>query len=420
MSALCDPAGAQASGSSPRPFTLAGWRVDPIARELTDGSSARRVSPKAMQVLVQLVTAGGRVVTRDALLDAVWPDVVVGEEVLTHAIAELRAAFGDTSRNSILIETVRKAGYRLLQPSTSVPSREAAIPVDLPAGFDLEAHLLCSEAANLREQAGPGQVEQATALCAEAIGRAPSYAPALAAFAIATVFRRLCCDGAGPSLESAFTAAETAARLRPDLAAGHAALGMAFAATGRWNEAQTAFHRALEREPSDFETHFLYARTLFSAGSMVAAARLAEHGANLHATDTRVLYLAASAWTAAGDGDRARHIARTGLARSDRRLADQPHERRSSILGAHFLALLDQPDAAIERIGEAGPVANPLTIYGAMALARCGERRQALDWLEAAFDAGWRDTAIVRADPALAALRREPRYRRLEAALRLG
>jgi len=45
-----------------------------------------------MDVLATLVDADGGVVERDALLETVWPDVVVGEEVLTHAIDELRPA----------------------------------------------------------------------------------------------------------------------------------------------------------------------------------------------------------------------------------------------------------------------------------------------------------------------------------------
>lgn len=407
------PSGAGLGVDARHSFRLGCWLVDPPARELSDGTACRRVSPKAMQVLLQLASAGGSVVSRDALLDAVWPDVVVGEEVLTHAIAELRAALGDASRAPQLIETVRKSGYRLL--------RQAAAPADPAAppepGFELEAHLLCGEAAILREQAGPGQVEHATALCAEAIGRAPSYAPARAAFAVAAVFRRLCCDGGGPDLDSALAQARAAVQLRPDLAAPHAAVGIAFASARRWAEAARAFNRALACEPRDFESHFLYARMLFSSGRMADAARLAECGASLHADDTRVLYLAASAWAAAGEVERARRAAAAGLARSDRRLAENPQERRSLVLGAHFLAMLGRSDAALDRIGTAGMPANPLTIYGAMALAQAGARDVAMKWLEAAVDAGWSDLCVVQADPALAALRAEPRYSRIEARL---
>ena len=74
------------------PFYLGAWRVDCSARELTDGRETRRLSPRAMSVLMVLVGADGAVVSRTHLLDAVWPEVSVGDESLTQAVAELRRA----------------------------------------------------------------------------------------------------------------------------------------------------------------------------------------------------------------------------------------------------------------------------------------------------------------------------------------
>ena len=99
------------------PFELGEWRVDPASREFRSRDGSTRVSPKAMHVLQTLIEAGGDVVRRDEMLDAVWADVVVGEEVLTHAIAELRRALRDSARRPRFIETVHKAGYRLCEGS---------------------------------------------------------------------------------------------------------------------------------------------------------------------------------------------------------------------------------------------------------------------------------------------------------------
>ena len=99
-------------------FALGTWQVDALGRRLTHLQDrcrpTVRLSNKANKVLMALVEAEGQVVTREALLDSAWPDVVVGEEVLTHAIAELRRALGDSPRMPQYIETVHKAGYRLL------------------------------------------------------------------------------------------------------------------------------------------------------------------------------------------------------------------------------------------------------------------------------------------------------------------
>ncbi|MGH8077425.1 MAG: winged helix-turn-helix domain-containing protein [Lysobacter sp.] len=75
---------------------------------------ARRITPKAMGVLLALVDAAGRVVSRDALLAQVWPDTLPSDDVITQAITQLRKAFGEERGNPRYIETIAKSGYRLL------------------------------------------------------------------------------------------------------------------------------------------------------------------------------------------------------------------------------------------------------------------------------------------------------------------
>src|SRR5688572_11366928 len=92
------------------------WTFDPATRRLLAGGEERRISPKASDVLEALATSAPQVWSRDALLERVWPGVIVGEEVLTHAIAELRRNLGDDFRNPLHIETIHKRGYRLKCP----------------------------------------------------------------------------------------------------------------------------------------------------------------------------------------------------------------------------------------------------------------------------------------------------------------
>ena len=75
---------------------------------------ARRITPKAMGVLLALVDAAGRVVSRDALLAQVWPDTLPSDDVITQAITQLRKAFAEERGNPRYIETIAKSGYRLL------------------------------------------------------------------------------------------------------------------------------------------------------------------------------------------------------------------------------------------------------------------------------------------------------------------
>jgi TolB-like protein len=60
--------------------------------------------------------AGGEPVSRNALFDAVWPGGVVSDDTLTRCIVELRKAFDDTARESRVIETIPKMGFRLVLP----------------------------------------------------------------------------------------------------------------------------------------------------------------------------------------------------------------------------------------------------------------------------------------------------------------
>jgi len=69
-----------------------------------------------MRVLLELVRHAGNVCTREALVEQVWPDTVVNEDALTHAISDLRKIFGDTPRNPQFIQTIPKVGYRLIAP----------------------------------------------------------------------------------------------------------------------------------------------------------------------------------------------------------------------------------------------------------------------------------------------------------------
>jgi len=79
------------------PMMVGEWEVHPRLARMSRGDEVVRLSPKFIHVLVVLAHAGGDVVTRNELLDAVWPDTVVGEAVLTRAVSELRKAFRDES-----------------------------------------------------------------------------------------------------------------------------------------------------------------------------------------------------------------------------------------------------------------------------------------------------------------------------------
>ncbi len=104
------------------PFRLGPWQVEPRLHRLHQDGEVRHLTPKAMDVLLHLSRQAGQVVSRESLLDAVWPDTHISDEVVTRAISDLRAALGDDRRAPRFIETIPKVGYRLLlQPEEAQP-----------------------------------------------------------------------------------------------------------------------------------------------------------------------------------------------------------------------------------------------------------------------------------------------------------
>jgi DNA-binding winged helix-turn-helix (wHTH) protein len=95
-------------------FEVGEWRVQPSLNRLTRGAQEVRVEPKVMSVLEALADTPGEVVTRELLVEKVWPGVFVSDDVVHRAIRELRRAFGDDTAHPTYVETIRKRGYRLI------------------------------------------------------------------------------------------------------------------------------------------------------------------------------------------------------------------------------------------------------------------------------------------------------------------
>lgn len=115
-------------GSFPRPFQLNHWLVQPALNRISGPQGDTQIEPRVMRVLLVLADKPWEVVSRETLLDEVWGETVVGEEILTRAISELRRVFGDSARDPKFIETIRHHGYRLIadvEPVSSVTETES-------------------------------------------------------------------------------------------------------------------------------------------------------------------------------------------------------------------------------------------------------------------------------------------------------
>ena len=90
------------------------YRLDPNERVLTRAGDTISLTPKAIEILLLLVTNAGQLVEKDALLQQVWPDTFVEESNLSQNIFTLRRALGDERAGPKYIETVVRRGYRFV------------------------------------------------------------------------------------------------------------------------------------------------------------------------------------------------------------------------------------------------------------------------------------------------------------------
>lgn len=97
-----------------RDFKVGDRTVRPRLNQIDKPHGTTTVEARSMAVLVDLATHAGEVRTRQELLEAVWGEAFVTEEVLSHCVWDLRRAFGDSARRSSFIQTVPRRGYRLI------------------------------------------------------------------------------------------------------------------------------------------------------------------------------------------------------------------------------------------------------------------------------------------------------------------
>jgi DNA-binding winged helix-turn-helix (wHTH) protein/predicted ATPase len=117
------------------------FRLDVRNERLWRGADDLVLRPKTFGVLSHLVRHAGDLVSRDELLEAVWPGVAVSEAVLTVCIGEIRQALGDEPQAARYVETLHRRGYRFIatvtRPGPEAPRATAPRPSAPPAPASL-------------------------------------------------------------------------------------------------------------------------------------------------------------------------------------------------------------------------------------------------------------------------------------------
>lgn len=125
--------------SPPQVLRFGPYVLDVGEHSLTRAGEPITLTPKLFDLLTILAESSGRLMPKDALMKAVWPDAVVEEGNLSKGIFMLRRALGDTGETRAFIETVPRVGYRFVatveradEPRTVATKSEApAIGLDI-------------------------------------------------------------------------------------------------------------------------------------------------------------------------------------------------------------------------------------------------------------------------------------------------
>ncbi len=249
------------------------FALDVRERRLSGAGGDVPLSPKAMDLLIQLIRRAGTLVSKRELLEALWPDAFVEEGIVAVHISALRKALGDRRHPAIYIETVSRSGYRFV---AGVRAERRAVragagggtvlPMLTPSGPDVYELVGRGRAALLA--ARRSDLPSAIAAFQSAIDLDPEYAPAHAGLALA-----YCAQGelrSVPPADAYARARASALRalaLDDSCADAQVALGaVMFHDDWNWVGAERSLVRALELSPNHTQARLLLGRLLEAQG----------------------------------------------------------------------------------------------------------------------------------------------------------
>jgi DNA-binding winged helix-turn-helix (wHTH) protein/tetratricopeptide (TPR) repeat protein len=117
---------ARSQSNSPVRLRFDKFELDEANATLLSNGKAVALAPKPFNLLCELARHSGALLTKDALLDAVWGHQFVSESVLKTAVSDLRTVLGDDPRAPRFIETVSRRGYRFIAVPAAAPAAKSA------------------------------------------------------------------------------------------------------------------------------------------------------------------------------------------------------------------------------------------------------------------------------------------------------
>lgn len=148
------------------------FRLDPSERVLARDGERVSLTPKAFETLLILVEHNGHVLSKDELIQSLWPDAIVEENNLTQQISQLRRVLGETLDGQRYIETVPKLGYRFVSEVREIEEGDA----ELVLSRRTRTHIVLREEEELEETDEPSADPGAAAEAAQNVAAAQTQA----------------------------------------------------------------------------------------------------------------------------------------------------------------------------------------------------------------------------------------------------
>lgn len=406
--------------------------LDLARRRLFLGQDPVPLQPKAFELLVYLAQRRDRVVTKEELFTAVWPDTFVQDANLPQTISVLRRALGESPQDGRFIATVPKRGYQFVAAVRVVTEDSEA---------RARAADLCARGRHQLNKRLADTLASAITAFLEATDADPTYAPAWVgladAYALLSLYGTSMPKDAFPRSKAA---ALTALRHAPALAPAHNALGVVALFYERdWAGAERSFLRALEIDPAFGDAYQRYGLYLTSQRRFAEATVALERAQALDPLSriiaTFVGYPAYYSGNYAGAIRQFRQVLqldpnfsmahfRLGLAYAQQGLF---REALAELASAKALsndrdavAALGQvhgmmghraeAEAAIVELHERSKATFVPSYAVAIIYAALGDLDVACDWLERAVEERSYWVMYFNVDPALKALRGRPRF----------
>lgn len=134
-----------------REYQFGAFHLDTRERRLSCGGEVIPLRLKVFDTLLVLLENAGHLVTKEELLDAVWPETTVEENNLNHNVSVLRKALGERATGQQYIETVARVGYRFAAPVETIAARERpSVSSPSPAAKGRQEIRYCTTADGVR------------------------------------------------------------------------------------------------------------------------------------------------------------------------------------------------------------------------------------------------------------------------------